>query len=127
MNDEELDTALNALSGMLRCGTGVKRCNHIARNQDDTEDRGYHGHSWRWNCICCGGHDVSAESRFNCDGSPFDPKGGDTQMDEITMKKARVTKNFVLYEGQGAVENLYIKQDALSQPFPEEVTVQISF
>lgn len=45
---------------------------------------------------------------------------------EMTLKKARTTKNFVLYEGQGtAVENLYIRQDALSQPYPEEITVEI--
>lgn len=44
---------------------------------------------------------------------------------EVTMKKVRTTKNFVLYEGTGAIENLYVKQDSLEQPFPEEITVEI--
>ena len=45
---------------------------------------------------------------------------------EIKMKKARTTKNFVLYEGDGAVENLYVKQEALTQPYPEEITITLT-
>ena len=52
-------------------------------------------------------------------------KGGDTRL-EIKMKKARTTKNFVLYEGDGAVENLYVKQEALTQPYPEEITITLT-
>ena len=44
----------------------------------------------------------------------------------LTMKRARTTKNFVLYEGNGAVENLYVRMDALETPHPEEITITLS-
>jgi hypothetical protein len=45
----------------------------------------------------------------------------------MTLKKARVTKNFVLFEGTGVVENLYVRHDHFEDgQYPEEITITLS-
>ena len=128
--DEEIGT-LRVLSGGAQCrlrqlGDHSRECQHWARTQD-------RGASDQRLCVCCGykwGTNTHVISTHNCDGSIIkrsERKGGESTMD-VTMRKARTTKNFVLYEAEkgSAVENLYVSQSHLPQ-VPEEITITLSF